>query len=242
MVSMKKFSLVLCALAVTVILGCSNSNGPLAPTTNGGSVKISLKLNNTTAPAAAMMAAGTVPTITSAQVVIKKIEFKSTGGDSMDFELKQPFVQDLLTMDTLQVIQNVSIPFGSYKGSEIKIDVLKSQDGSAFSQNPELQGKSILVKGYLNGDPAQTFTFTSSQDVEQEVDFASPLIIDENSPSTNVVLSINMNTWLVDSNGNPLDPTNPQDRSKIEENIKRSFKVFEDKDDNGKDDDHESDS
>ena len=36
---------------------------------------------------------------------------------------------------------------------------------------PELQDRSIVVKGYLNGDPNQSFFFTSDLDEEQEREF-----------------------------------------------------------------------
>ena len=118
-----------------------------------------------------------------------------------------------------------------------EIDDLDQEDGVVFTQNPDLQGLSILVKGYLNNDPSQTFVFTSDLDEEQEREFNPPLVLDENSPSNSLVLNIDLDTWFVDGNGNFLDPSIESNHSQIENNIKDSLEVFEDKDDNGEDDD-----
>ncbi len=42
---------------------------------------------------------------------------------------------------------------------------------------------------------------------------------------------------FVDANGNPLDPGSPDNKDIIEDNIKASLEVFEDKDDDGEEDD-----
>ncbi len=223
-------------------IGCSNS--PVSSNQNIGSVKISIK---TVSPGAAK-ASGTAlgktlgsVTITSARVVIKEIEFESIFEDTLDFELSAPFVMDLVVGSSLHEIETIQVPFGQYKESEIEIDELNSGDGVVYTQNPGLQNRSILVQGFLDGDTNQTFTFTSDLDVEQEQEFEPPLILDENFPNTNIVLTINVDSWFVDDNGNYLDPRLETNRSKIENKVKNSIDVFEDEDDDGEEDDDDDD-
>ena len=154
----------------------------------------------------------------------------------MDFEFKQPFIQDLMVGPSIHEIETVQVPFGSYKEMEIEIDDLDGEHGAVYTQNPELQDLSIRVEGYLNGDSTDTFVFTSDLSEEQEREFNPPLVLDENSASINLVLTINMDTWFVDSSGNFLDPRIESSYAKIEDNIEASLEVFEDKDDDGEED------
>lgn len=230
----RKIILTLIGIISFALLRCTD---PTSPEVTEGTVKISLKrVGNITALGKSLNNAAFV-TISSAQVVIEEIEFENSFGDSLDFELEEPFVKDLLVGTTLHQIETIQIPFGSYEESEIEIDELNPSDSTTYAQNPELQDLSILVKGYLNDDPLQTFTFSSALEAEQEMEFEPPLILNEASPTTNIVLTVNMDMWFVDSIGNPLDPTDLSNKNQIEENIKNSIDVFEDEDDDGEDDD-----
>lgn len=217
-------------------LGCSGN--PAASNDNLGEIKISLR--NVSA-ANSLAKINGLFTITSARVVIEKIKFESVQEDTFDFRFRQPFVQELALDSTAHVIETVQVPFGEYKESEIDIDDLKPEDGAAYTQNPDLRDRSIFVTGFLNDDSTQTFVFTSDLDAEQEREFNPPLVLDETSPSTNVVLTIDMNSWFVDGNGNLLDPRVGGNRSQIENNIKNSIDIFEDEDDDGRHDDHDDD-
>ncbi|MFQ5709398.1 MAG: hypothetical protein ACE5HO_18220 [bacterium] len=216
-------------------LGCSDN--PASSQATSGSVKISVKGINTGSAASVSKINALTTTITSARLVIKKIKFESTLGDSADFKFRQPFVQDLVVGSKLHEIETVQVPFGSYKESKIKVDGLKAEDGAVFTQNPELQNLSVMVQGFLNGDQNESFVFTSELDEEQEREFATPLVLDQNNPATNIVLTIDMDSWFVDKNGAALDPRMESNRSKIEENIKNSIDVFEDENDDGEKDD-----
>jgi hypothetical protein len=235
----KKHPWVLSAALLMFHLNCSS---PTSSVPSEGRIKISIKGVSSTASALFKTSANIV-TITSARVVIDEIEFESNIKDSVDFELEEPFVQDLMVDTTLHEITTVQIPFGIYEEMEIEIDKLSNKNGAVFAQYPELQNLSIRVEGYLNSDPTNTFVFTSDLSEEQEREFDPPLIIDEGTPSTNVVLTIDMGMWFVDRNNNHLDPRLENDRRVIESNIKASIKVFEDEDDDGEidDDDDEED-
>jgi hypothetical protein len=218
-------------------ISCSS---PTSSVPTDGRVKISIKSVGSSASNSLSKLASSV-TITNAQVVIEEIEFESDTADTLDFEFETPFVQDLALDTSLHVITTVQVPFGTYEEMEIEIAKLDEEDGAAFTQNPELQNLSIRAEGFLDGDPAKTFVFTSDISVTQEREFEPPLVIDETTPSTNVVLTIDLGTWFVDENNNPLDPTLENNRRTIENNIKASIKVFEDEDDDGEADEDDDD-
>lgn len=224
-------------LAVLLALYGCNSN-PAGPNTDGSSIKFSIKSIGATISAGKVASPQvTSVTITSVRVVIDEIKLKSSLDDTLNFKLEDPFVQDLLGGTTSHEITTVQVPPGTYKELEVEIDELKPEHGAVFTENPELQNWSILVTGFLDGDSAKTFTFASDLEEEQEQEFKPPIVLDEASPSTNVVLTVDMDSWFVDGNGGFLDPALAQNKSRIEENIKNSIDVFEDRDDDGKKDD-----
>ena len=143
---------ILCVVAGLLLSGLlSCSENPASSQEESGSIKLSIKSKDNSTPAASAKTGSvtaSMVTITSSKVVIDEIEFESTEGDSFDFELEEPFVQDLAAADNRHVIANITIPFGSYKESEIEIDELGPADSEVYNSNPELQNKSILVKGF----------------------------------------------------------------------------------------------
>ncbi|MCA9742358.1 hypothetical protein KC734_12500 [candidate division KSB1 bacterium] len=233
----QKHLVVSSAMLLLLQIGCSKN--PSSPMPTAGLVKISIRSinGNPASPLPKAAAAVNSVTITSARIVIDEIEFTSSIDDSADFELEDPFVQDLMIDTTSQVISTVQIPFGTYKEMEISIDQLSPNDGNAYAQNSDLQNLSIRIEGYLDGDTTNTFVFTSALSAEQEQEFNPPLVIDENSPSTNVVLAMDTSMWFVDRNNLPLDPTAAANQTAIERNIKASIRMYEDEDDDGEEDD-----
>lgn len=207
----------------------SCSSNPASSDATTGTVKISVKSSGSP-----LNKSSSVISITSARVVIEKIRFDSVINDTLDFRFPQPFVQDLLSTTQLQQIETVQVPFGTYKKSRIEIHELQPEDGLVYSQNPDLQDRSILIQGTFDGVP---FAFTSDFSEEQEREFQPPLVLDENFPSTNIVLFLNLNDWFVDESGNILNPLSSNNKSEIEKSIKDSIEIFEDDDDNGEPDD-----
>ena len=232
---LKKLSLFVIFLFSITMFQCEDN--PAGPTATSGRIKLSLKR---AVPAGVLKtAAVSAVTISSAQVVIHEVEFESPGEDSLDYKLRQPFIQDLMTIDLPQVIDNLSVPFGTYKEIEIEINELKPEDGQVYVDNPQLQNLSILVTGYVDDDPGQPFVFTSDLDEEVEIEFNSLLVLDENTPVSQIVLTIDLDSWFVDENGLSLDPRSIDNKSKIENNIKKSIDAFEDENDDGDDNDDE---
>ena len=224
----------LLTLVVAFLASCSNNTAPVA---TDGSVKFSIRsvAPDATTALNKSQVAGSV-SITSARIAIHEIEFENEVEDSLDFELEEPFVRDLAADTSLHTVAMLQVPFGMYKELSVKVKRLEKSDGAVFDQNPELQNLSIRVEGFLDNDTSKTFVFTSDLDAKQKQKFNPPLIIDSTRTTTNVVLAIDLSHWFVDSAGNPLDPTLPENKSLIENNIKASFKVFKDDDDDGRED------
>lgn len=192
--------------------------------------------------------------VTSAQVVLKEIEFErseasstceddvSGGSDDCEELEVGPILLDL-PLDG-GIAQEFAVVVDTGHFDELEFKVHKPEDGGdaadqAFlAANPDFQGVSIRVEGTWNGTP---FTFESDLDVEQEFDLAPPLVIAQ-SASVNVTLKVNLGEWFVNATRDGLvDPatanTGGANEGLVKENIKVSFEAFEDDDHDGSDDD-----
>ena len=180
-------------------------------------------------------------TITKAQVVLGRIEVEpgsttaTCSGTETDGcpEVKlDPVLVDLPLDGTTKTDFGASIPAGTYRGVELKIRPVNSSDagGAAFlAANPSFTNVSVHVEGTFNGQP---FSYNSSLDAGIEMELSTPLTVTSGSGS-NLTLFIDVSSWFKDSSGNAIDPTNSQNASTIENQIKQSFKMFEDDDRNG---------
>lgn len=185
-------------------------------------------------------------TITKAQIVLGRIEVEpgattsACSGTESDGcpELKlDPVLVDLPLDGTTKTDFGASIPAGSYRGVELKVRPVSSSDpgGAAFlAANPSFSNVSVHVEGTYNGQP---FSYNSSLDVGIEMELSTPITLTSGSGS-NLTLFIDVASWFADSSGNAIDPTNSQNASTIDNQIKQSFNVFEDDDRNGVPDTH----
>jgi hypothetical protein len=205
-----------------------------------GSLTLSIRAVSGSLPKVASPQAQQV-TITSAKVVLGEIEIENSSRDSMDFKSKSPLVVNLDLTGGMTNLGAVSIPFGTYEELEFEISKLTPQDTAAYNANPDLQGYSIYVKGYVNGDTNAVFTFKSALEAEQEQEFSPPLVVNESAPQVTLVLSIDTRAWFSNGAGNFLDPRLSQNQTAIERNIKASVTAFEDDDNNGTPDDDADD-
>ncbi len=90
-----------------------------------------------------------------------------------------------------------------------------------------MQGVGLRIEGYLNGDPSQTFLFTTELDEEQSHVFAQPLVVDEPG-SYSADFRFDHHLWFQDQTG-LIDPNEAQlssSRSTVETNIVNSFDVY----------------
>ncbi len=106
-------------------------------------------------------------------------------------------------------------------------------DAAFLQAHPTFDGLSIRAQGTFNG---QAFTFETDLDVEQELSLAVPMAVDETT-ATNVTVRVDVSTWFRSAGGALIDPAtaNPggQNESEVKDNIKDSFKAFEDEDRDG---------
>jgi hypothetical protein len=183
--------------------------------------------------------------LTSVQVVLREIELKRAETADCDVEPEPegceevevgPVLVDLPLTPGADSTFAIEVPAGSY--SRIDFEVHKVSGGdptdAAFLQaHPTFDGLSIRAQGTFNG---QAFTFETDLDVEQELSLAVPMAVDETT-ATNVTVRVDVSTWFRSAGGALIDPAtaNPggQNESEVKDNIKDSFKAFEDEDRDG---------
>lgn len=180
-------------------------------------------------------------TLTEVKILVRELELESDldgdgiSDDSLDFETG-PFVMNLNLDGSLNQVNVKDVPAGVYK--EIEFELHKPEDNET-PPDPDFktgtsgdQRFSVIVRGSFNG---QDFEYKSRVNAEQEIEFNPPLSIDEGQ-EVNATLVVDLSTWFVDSSGNPLDPTDENNRSTIDNNIQNSFDAFEDNDLDGDED------
>ena len=184
--NLTKFSLVLfLSIILMSVTSCSKNDST-------GNVVLKAKAINTNPSSKVMFnAKSSVNTITITSFIINigEIEFEVDDHDDQyedlykDIELEGPFELDLSNGNLSIDITSTELPNNVY--SEIEFDLKKSTN-----TNSELFGKSIQIKGTLNGKP---FVFWHDVDEEFEVDYpnaATNINIDENK--LNIVISFNL--------------------------------------------------
>jgi len=127
-----------------------------------------------------------------------------------------------------------SVPAGTYRGLEIRIDPISSGNRSSTAflvAHPEFRNMSVRVEGTFNG---KAFVFMAPVDTRIETMFSAPVTVDATSP--NVTIAIDIANWFSDGAGGTLDPSNSSNASRISANIANSLHAFEDDDHDGHDD------
>jgi len=190
-------------------------------------------------------------TITRVGLVLREVQLKrenevctdSSGGVDNDLceEFKTgPSVFELPVDSTVQQVLAINnVPAGSYDGLEFKVHKASSSSDSAFvAANPDFTDISIRVEGTFGG---QSFTFLTSVEAENEIDFATPIVVADGSTTpVNVTLMVDVDGWFRDAAGNLIDPTSANaggtNESLVNNNIKNSFHGFEDDNEDGVED------
>jgi hypothetical protein len=251
------------AIACTALVSCADSTTPAA----GSQVSLSF----TTAPAAgatlsrsADVAAAPATDkleITSAQVMVARMELQSTGAsctsdaaagddDHDEHECAElnagPTIVTLPLGSAVTTTLDGAIPAGTYSALEARIRPIRAEGdrgkaSAAFlAANPDWAGKSLIVKGKLND---KDFTYTGTPRADFETAFDPPLTV--GTDPVNITVQVDMSQWFLDRTGNVIDPstTDPVQLAQIAQNVRRSFRAFRDNDRNGHDDrdDHHHD-
>jgi hypothetical protein len=158
-------------------------------------------------------------------------------GDCEDV-FRDPLLIDLRG-DALISVINVPLPAGTFSELEAKLEPARARfvdfNNMLTRENPDLVGKSVRVEFTLGSSPTP-LVFTSNVRAKLEMEFDDGGLVINNS-TENVTINIDVRNWFVTSTGAVLDPRDPANRFRIEQNIRRSFHAFEDNDRHG-DDDH----
>jgi hypothetical protein len=120
---------------------------------------------------------------------------------------------------------------------EFEIHPPSSSDDAAFTAaNPGFEGVSVHVAGTYNG---VAFDFVSDLEAEQEIHFATPLVVAEGA-ATDLTLSVDLATWFRDATGMIVDPVTAAkgqvNENLVKDNIRSALDAFEDHDCDGIDD------
>ncbi len=242
----------------SVALGLAAAGSLAGCTTDGAGPSAGAQLAiNVATEAGVGTAAGTPDTmalgadllvINSVELVLRDIEFERQNSDACDSLSTShdgceevdvgPVLLDLPLGAGVTRAFTVSVDSGTY--DEIELRLHKPEDnGDAADQaflaaHPDLQDVSVRVTGTFNGTP---FTFTSDVDAGQELDLQPPLTVDA-SGSADATLFVDIRGWFVQTGGTALiDPALALKGTAFEgtvaNNIKASFKAFEDEDHDG---------
>ncbi|MFN2635686.1 MAG: hypothetical protein ABR585_01480 [Gemmatimonadaceae bacterium] len=152
-------------------------------------------------------------------------------GDDCADVLRDPLLVDVLKADFQPVI-TIPLPAGTFSELEAKLEPAKDRAIDFNAANTDLVGRSVLVTGLIGAD-RKPFTFVSAMRANVEMDFDTPLIIDD--ATKNVTIGIDVRNWFLDSSGSVIDPSVASNQQRIENNIRRSFHAFEDENEDGED-------
>ncbi len=236
--------------AAALLTGCSDSVGPgsqISLSFSGGASLSSPNPGFLSAPSISDGANALV--IDTVEVVLRDIELKRVEVADCDvipepdgcekFEVG-PVLINLPVDGTTSTEITIEIDAGSY--TEVEFDIHKvsnddPEDAAFRAAHPDLLDTSIRVQGTFNG---VAFTYVTDLNEEQEFDLVPPLVIDENTASTNLTIVLDLATWFVDAQGNLIDPNSANKggdtENLVKDNIKASIEAFEDRDKDGSED------
>lgn len=230
------------ACAAAILAACSDGTGPAGT----APVTFLVSARAAAAPAAAGDVTVTVGAatmvISSVELVARQIRLRRSGdGCPSDDGAGSDRCGNLRLDPTLLVvplsgdaeeIADVNLEAGTYDRIQFQIHkpTNSSNDAAFLAANPTWAGISIRVAGSYNGTP---FSYTTDLTAVETVNLDAPLVVTE-GVGTAVTLHLDVTGWFVNS-GSLIDPValagSQQLRSRVEQNIRASFKAF--RDDNG---------
>ncbi len=242
-----------------LLAGCDG--GPTGPGGAGSkSVSLSFGLKGGSAsPAPGLFAAGYELTdglgntlvITSAELVLREIEFERVDAPDCDLAVEEDACEDFevgpylvaLPLDgSVSLEITAAIDTGTY--DEIEFDIHKVSDGDPandefLAANPDFADISIRVMGTYNG---VAFEYTSDLNEEQEIELTSPLVVTPESGAVNATLIVDLDTWFrLPIAGDLIDPSDPSYENQVKDNIRDSLEGFRDDDHDGVSHDDDTD-
>jgi hypothetical protein len=237
------------------LAGCNANN----PTTQSFSVSTTTK-TGTTAGSSTQTTGGAL-TLSSAQVVLRKVELAPAGttcatetarGDDLRMSADERGGDD----DSLKVHDD-SMATGDNDASCEEVELGPLTAKLPLDATTQLILDALVPPGTYTGVRAQLgavnvsgvftdtasvahpFAFTSTGHAEIEIRFPAPITV---GPTTsNVTVTVDVASWFKNDSGVFLDPSDTTNLGAINRNIRRSFRAFGDNDHDGVDDNHEND-
>ena len=206
--------------------------------------------DNLLADSMVLISGADILSITSVEIVLRKIELKRSGvtvncdstaheHDCEEFTVGPQLVSVPLGTG-VQTSLTVPLDSGTYNKIEYKIHKPgnDSLDRIFKTANPDFAAISIRVRGWFNGT---AFTYTSTLDQEQEYTFVPPLVVDPSGTATNLTIRVDVTTWFKTvGTGTLISPASANvggaNEGTVKQNIKNSFRAFHD--DNHDGDEH----
>jgi hypothetical protein len=188
--------------------------------------------------------------LSTAELVLRKVQLQREGGnacnpnsgsgtDDKDCpEMKAgPFIVSMPLDGSVVGAVDAELPAGTYKRLKLQIHKLTaSDDPNLVASRPDLDDASIKVTGIFNG---AAFTYLGQLDVQQSHDFEPALVV-AGGQTTNITLSVDVLAWFKTSVGAYIDPASANHGGPnvglVNSNIQASFRGFEDKNHDGRDD------
>jgi len=252
---MKAMRVILLATVVGAVGACSDSTSPLAGRGQNVTLSIAGRVPGTSGALSAQAAGDSMVLVTgtdtlvinSVDLVLRKIELKrqqtvagcdssSSTDDCEELELGAILVHVPLAAGAVTSF-GVAVDSGTYDKAEFTVHKPGSDsvDQAFMAANPGWPANtSIRVTGRFNG---AAFTYTSPLDVDQETTFVPPLVVDASGSTLNLTLRVDVARWFRTGAGLLLDPASANaggaNESQVQDNIKNSFKTFEDQNRDG---------
>ncbi len=240
-----------------------DTTGPNAGPAAGSTVSFSMMVPAKTTPPAAprLFGAGSLTledgtnslVIESAELVLREIEFErvdelagcdadegeaeSADDDACEEFKTEPILVSLPLDGSVSQQISAAVDTGTYDEIEFDVHKVSSDDPAdeAFlAEHPDLEDVSVRVRGTWNG---VAFEYTNDLNAEQEIEFVTPLVVEEGSGPINVTISIDLSQWFRDAGGALIDPASAlkggANENLVENNIELSIEGFEDDDGDG---------
>ena len=173
------------------------------------------------------------------KILLKDIKLNVANSSDSSNSKVGPYVLylDLNQVGGANFIGSNLIPVGTYDKLSFEVHKLSDNELPPDPEFLDANGRySVIAKGSYNG---VRFIYKSDKSAKQKLTFPNSLVVIENS--TNVTLRILPYLWFLNESTNEyMDPSDPNNNSEIEknikENIKANFKAFKDSDKNGQPD------
>ena len=149
-----------------------------------------------------------------------------------------PFLVNLPVNGTDGARVSVPVPAGTYASVRLTLHKVSSNDSAdaAFRQaNPDFRDISVRLEGTYNG---AAFVFVNDVNAKINAPLAAPLVI--GTAGDDVTVSIDLSTWFLRPQGGLYAPalanTPGAVRAAVQNNIKSAFRVFRDRNRDGRED------